>query len=92
MNCRQPGALSRWMEEHFVFEGGPTEKEQIMNALFRLESQWRLDRKFDGICDCGLSRTDSVNPRSPTQKSLGLVCKLSEATGEQRQDEQSPCK
>lgn len=37
----EPGSLSRWIDTHFVFEGGPAEQAQIRRELFRLESRWR---------------------------------------------------
>lgn len=37
----EPGSLSRWMDEHFAFEGDPEELAAIRRALFRAEAHWR---------------------------------------------------
>ena len=47
--------------------------------------------EFDPAAAAEWTRANRAG-RGGRAETLGLVCKLSEATGEQRQDEQSPCK
>ena len=38
----EPGELSHWVEEWFEFSGTPEERALITNALYRLETRWRI--------------------------------------------------